>query len=153
MPISKRTGERKMVPLTGCTYGWDEDEPIAIIYDARYVPRATAISCHATVYGIGFAEVACRTSYVRWLTSGEVWDEGPAKDRWVDRQLDAYFTGVNDPAYRDGSWWLPDGTKIELRDPPADPPEGWEPGEADPAWQYCKRDDDGAIKVYVCEVA
>jgi hypothetical protein len=146
-PVSEPT-ERS---LSGCFIGWDECDPQSVVYDARDMPRATAIGRHASEYGYDFAKVECRTSYGRWLTRAEQW-EMFGQDRWRDETLDEEIAEGR-VELRDGEWRYPDGSIVpDPGEPPDAPPVDWQPREADPAWELCKRDDAGAIKVYVCEV-
>lgn len=143
---------RPMGSLTDAYLGWDETDPQAILYDARNVKRATAINRHANEYGCAFRDVQCMTRYARWLTRDEQW-EAVGRDRYGDDQLDAYFTGDGlDPCFVDGAWRRPDGQAIELAPAPDDPPADWQPRDDDPTWEFCGRGDEGAIRVYVCEV-
>lgn len=128
-----------MTSMSECVFGSDWEEPSHVLFDARYIKRASAIGYVASEYSLDFQDARCRTRYARWLTDQEIWDLG-AGERWWDDQ------GELDPVT--GKWVFPnDG----LDRPPSEPVEGWEPGEMDPAWDFCGKGDDGAIKVYEIE--
>lgn len=93
-------------------------------------PRATAIGRYASEAGVDFREVRCTTRHIRLWTFQDAWEHAGG-DRWLDQQAD------------------PDeGGPVDYPDVP---PEGWEPDETDPAWEFCKPDTPGAIGVWHCE--
>jgi hypothetical protein len=150
------TVTRQMGDLSECYEGYDESDPTAILYDARHWKRAAAIRHHASEYGGEFAKVACATRYARWLTRQQQWDAG-GHDRWYDEPDEHVTCPVcgRAPGERcDGADDLPDGGHEERRDAvPNQASDGWEADDYDPAWEFCARDDGGAIKVYRCEVS
>lgn len=141
-----------MGSMTGCYAGY-ADDPLAILYDSRTVKRAAAIRIHANEYGYEFGQVECRTTYARWLTRAEQWAEfGRERARDEPENLvpcPSCGAKVGDPCDEDGL-----ALPCEARDEavPMDPPVGWEPDESVPAFEFCKRDSEGAIRVYRCEV-
>lgn len=125
----------KEVPdFTDCVIGWDWEEPTHILYDARHWKRASAIRTCADTHGIDFKEATCTTTYARWLTRQEIWEDG-AGELWWDNQGEM----VN------GSWVPADDEPM-----PDEPPEDWEPDpERDGIFTLCDKDAPGAVKVWM----
>jgi hypothetical protein len=121
--------------FTDCYIGWDESEPTHVLFDARYVKRATAISCVARDYDIEFRDARCVVAYARWLSRDEIWTNG-AKDRWWD-----------DQGYFENGTWVSHNTE-HPNGPPAVPVDGWEPSDSDPTFELCSKDAPGATKVW-----
>lgn len=138
---------REPADMTECIIGYVGD-PAGMVYDARHWKRATAQHAFAYEWGVDFAAVRCRTVYARWLTRSEQWDGG-ASDQWADDWVDNHDPELHLNA--DLKWCLPDGTICEPPEPPAEPPDEWEPDENVPAWTTCEKTHPAAVKVYICE--
>jgi hypothetical protein len=124
--------------FSGCVVGYDYDDPTHVLYDSRYVKRATAISQTAGEHGGDFKDHRCETVYARWMSPQEIWDYG-AGERWWDDRGEMV----------EGHWVpLDDGSTM----PPDEPPAGWEPDlERDPSFELCGKDAPGAVKVWKVE--
>ena len=113
--------------------------------------RATAIDLYAREMGHRFQEVRCERRYLRVLTYQESYSHNAEddarndfEDEWADNHEPPlkYWTKGEFSEY---GWRTPDGTKVEP--PPWDGtvPADWEPGDYDPAWEFCKKTDPGAM--------
>jgi len=116
--------------------GW-EDAGEGSVQDARTTTRGQAAAFFARCAYEDITEVRVWKRYVRSFTRQEVWDE-PGRDRWVNREeqrLGDHGVGSLDDLY-------------ELA--PVVVPDGWQPDEYDPSWQFVRRDHPDAIPVWVC---
>lgn len=141
-----------------CCYGHEEDGFEGSVRDASTVSRAGAQRRYADELGVAFADVLCRTTYGRFYTRQEVWDD-QGKDRWVCDKIDELeLICRHDPSRGTGlaAWWYEyaDGNEVpeSVIEPPEVVPDDWQPSDDDYVWQICKKTDSGATKIYVCEL-
>lgn len=125
------------------------------ISDASRSNRANAITYYSSEAGIEFNEVRCTIAYVHLFDRQDGWD-CRGRDRWYDdwyEKNEIETVWHEDRKGQPDEWThhAPDGTLIEDNEPPDEPPEDWEPHEDDPAWEFCKKETPGAIKVWHCE--
>lgn len=147
--------------FSGCLYG-SVDDPTGQIYDSRSTKRGSAIADYAAEYGHGFTEVKCRVIYARWIPRDEVWTEHGADERWLDNWMEDHgsWTHPTIGGRMAARWQLApefaDQCAVTLDDKgepqmPPEPPEDWEPGEDDSAWERADKSCPDAVKVYLCE--
>lgn len=129
------TSDREPPSFSDCYIGHSEDDPTHMIFDARYVKRATAVSSVASDFGLDFKDAHCRVTYCRWLSLQEQWDDGGG-ERWLD-----------DYGHFENGTWVHDGPD----DYPPEPPEDWQPDPSWGAFEECKADAPGAVKCWKVE--
>lgn len=110
-------------------------------------PRATAMKIFADEIGVEFQDVRCRVAYMRPLTRQESYDHG-ANDRVIDNWLAEHAPLAK---YRDGVLRNPDGQPVEVPEDLDRVPDDWRPDEDDPAWEWCGKDDPGAMRCWRLE--
>lgn len=128
-----------------------DDGVLGEISDASRITRGKAIALYASEMGVSFTDVRCTTSYMRLFTRQDGWD-GPGRERWLDDWMER--EGVDERAVGEREWEYYNedtGQKVDPPDAPDEPPGEWEPSDWDPAWEFCKKTDPGAVKVWVCE--
>lgn len=139
--------------LDNCVYGHVDEAREGSVREAAHTSRAAAQREFASELGVDFGQVSCRTTYGRFLTRQDAWDDY-GSDRWVERRLEELELEPRRDAATD-VWFYEDprGRRVPESDlePPAEPPADWEPDDDDPVWTVCSKDAHGAIKIYVLE--
>jgi hypothetical protein len=144
--------ERSMASLSDAYLGWEGD-PTETAYDARHFTRGQARATHARELGVPFIEAPMRKAYGRWLTRQDVWEE-QGQD-YVRDEVEEFYAcpacgaAVGEACDEEGKAIACD-ERVELVPDKAPPPEVWDhTAEQYWAWQLCKRDDPGAIPIYL----
>jgi hypothetical protein len=139
----------------GCVYGHADDGIEGSVRDAAITSRAAAQRHFAGILGVAFNDVRVRTTYGCALTRQDVWDDHARDDAEDQRREELGLTLKYDRALKGlAAFWYEDATgrvveeaEWEIPEPPPD----WEPKGEDPVWRECKKDDPGAVKIYICE--
>jgi hypothetical protein len=109
--------------------------------------RAAAQRFAANTVGVEFSEMSRSTCYGRFLTRQEIWDDY-GRDRFIGEYLDSH-PGIR---YIDDQWRYSDHRVAKVPNASDVVPGDWMPIERDPVWEFCKKTDAGATKIYVFEV-
>lgn len=121
------------------------------VQDARDRTRGQAAANFSREVGEAIVNLSTWKRWIKLFTYQDIWD-GPGRDRWFDDWMER--EGIDMRYLEDTHEWIyinaDTGERVEAPEIPDSPPEGWEPAEYDPAWEFVKKDTEGAIPVWIC---